>query len=303
MILIIGAWLGETGTDDPGQERWASRKILVLIRERAGLPVVGLGGAHREGTVGAGGRCPWENAKKNLWIMTAEGRQGQSPLRSVLVGAMVMLMGMAGGILLSLLLSASQQAPGPVAQGIISKAMPSVPEPQASVKQLKEPEPESPAPGSEDTQEALVEAVEGRRPEDGFPGGVQPPQVEPVREPLRDSDPRESPAPAFTGFKPSKETREATGPQLSPSQSGPRFIIHVESFKDPQTAARRVEALRARGLEAFTEPVDLPGRGRFHRVMVGRFQDRATALAFLEELKSRDLVKDGRVLNRSKERR
>lgn len=235
--------------------------------------------------------------------MTAEQRQGHSPLRSVLVGVMVVLMGMTGGVLLSLLLSASQQAPGPVAQGVISKAMPAVPEPQASDRQLPEPEPESPAPRSEDTQEALVEAVEGRRPAGGFPGGVEPPKAEPVREPLPDAEPRENAAPALTGSKPSKEKKEATGPRLSQSISGPRFILHVESFKDPKAAARRVEALRAQGLEAFTEPADLPGKGRFHRVMVGGFQDRATALAFLEELKSRELVKDGRVLDRSKERR
>jgi cell division septation protein DedD len=60
-----------------------------------------------------------------------------------------------------------------------------------------------------------------------------------------------------------------------------------------------MQFLQSLGLEAFTYQVDLPGQGIFHRVLVGRFQDRGEVDAMQERLKKEFDLPTGWVISGS----
>jgi peptidoglycan hydrolase-like protein with peptidoglycan-binding domain len=64
------------------------------------------------------------------------------------------------------------------------------------------------------------------------------------------------------------------------------YTIHLESFRDSWKAQERVRSLRSLGLDAFSSRVDLPEKGTYYRVFVGRFEDREQAREFQAKLKS-----------------
>ncbi len=74
------------------------------------------------------------------------------------------------------------------------------------------------------------------------------------------------------------------------------FTIHVESFKEVLVAQQRAEFFRRSGLDSFCLPVDLPGKGTWHRVLVGKFADRSTAEAVRSSLEKEKGLKGTRVV-------
>lgn len=224
------------------------------------------------------------------------------PVRSVLVGALVVLMGMLGGVLLSLVLSPPSPPPALFVQGVVAKAMPPVPVPPPS---------REPSEGNAGAAASNASKSEELGPETE---SASPPVASPLAEKIGTSEPfppifaphpREETIEPLNPVAAQRQNTESQRPSRSPGAFAARggstscFTLHVESFKDPRTAARRVEALRAQGLDAFTGPADIPGKGRFHRVFVGEFQDRASAIAYLEELKSEQKIGQGRVVARA----
>jgi hypothetical protein len=77
------------------------------------------------------------------------------------------------------------------------------------------------------------------------------------------------------------------------------YTICLDSFRDPTRARKRMQFLQSLGLEAFTHQIDLPGKGIFHRVLVGKFQDRGEVEAMQKRLKKEFDLPTGWVISGS----
>jgi len=75
------------------------------------------------------------------------------------------------------------------------------------------------------------------------------------------------------------------------------FTLHVESFRDPLAAHKRAEFYKALGLESFIRKVEIPGKGTFHRVFVGRLQRREEAEGLQRRLEQQYGLHGGRVVS------
>lgn len=62
------------------------------------------------------------------------------------------------------------------------------------------------------------------------------------------------------------------------------YSIHLASFKYLQNANRQVNALQQKGKLVFWKEVDIPGKGIFYRVFLGRYATREEAVRFWEKL-------------------
>ena len=69
------------------------------------------------------------------------------------------------------------------------------------------------------------------------------------------------------------------------------YVLQVASFRDRTEAERYARAFRERGYAAEVVSVELPGKGTWHRVYVGRFKSQAEAQKAYRELKARKLIK------------
>ncbi len=136
--------------------------------------------------------------------------------------------------------------------------------------------------------------------------------------PLRKVSTNESVAPATTAPAPLQQAEPATPPPTTPpvvaeqqqqQQSAPvvpavqsviqpalqndgRFTVQIGSFKEASEAEKIVETLRSGGFEARAEQAEVPKRGVWHRVYAGQFGDRAEALRYAAELRSKGLVQN-----------
>lgn len=70
------------------------------------------------------------------------------------------------------------------------------------------------------------------------------------------------------------------------------YSLHVSSYRRASEAASAVDRLRELNLDAFSLPWSVAGQGRWHRVLIGRFQRRSEAEAFAGALKQRRLLSD-----------
>jgi cell division septation protein DedD len=140
--------------------------------------------------------------------------------------------------------------------------------PPSEVQVSKPPSPPASQPGSQLTPPSS--AADRTKPPSGSTSETEPPQSPP-------SGPRKGP-----------ETRE--------KDTAFSYTIHLESFKNPKTAQKRVHALKSLGLEAFSHRVDLPQKGVFHRVFVGRFANRRQAQEFQALLQKNYSLPRGRIV-------
>lgn len=77
------------------------------------------------------------------------------------------------------------------------------------------------------------------------------------------------------------------------SGAGASYVVLESSYPTPAEAERRVTALKAKGLEASTATVDIPGRGIWNRVVFGpfsSFQDAKNARAELNGKLGKELL-------------
>ena len=68
------------------------------------------------------------------------------------------------------------------------------------------------------------------------------------------------------------------------------YSIHLESFKNLRNANAFVNALKIKGKVVFWKKTDVPGKGIFYRVYMGKYNNRAEALEFWEKLKKAGAV-------------
>ena len=89
--------------------------------------------------------------------------------------------------------------------------------------------------------------------------------------------------------EPAAPLREQKEPAVVSPTAGGTYTVHLASFKERIRADRYVEKLKNEGLKAFRWQVDLPAKGRWHRVCVGSFLTRNQAKLF-----AANLQKEGR---------
>lgn len=78
--------------------------------------------------------------------------------------------------------------------------------------------------------------------------------------------------------EPKKEPSKESAPVApSSNEAGAKFTVQVGSFNAASQANERVSSLRAAGFDARATVVEIPGRGTWHRVQVGRFREREEA--------------------------
>ncbi len=68
-----------------------------------------------------------------------------------------------------------------------------------------------------------------------------------------------------------------------------RYTLNIASFRDKANADRLMKELGDKGYEAFVEKTDIPGKGIWYRVAVGRFSSQGEALAFARGLKEKGI--------------
>jgi cell division septation protein DedD len=93
--------------------------------------------------------------------------------------------------------------------------------------------------------------------------------------------------------KPDKGAEIAAGsgerpsaPEVPPAGT---FTITLASFRPKQRADRYVEELKKLGIDAYVWEVNLPEKGRWYRVSVGRFPTLKEAKNYKEELKQKGI--------------
>jgi len=89
------------------------------------------------------------------------------------------------------------------------------------------------------------------------------------------------PAPTTTTTKPATT-------QPTPAQPLPNFAIQVAAFPDKASADDLINKLKANKWDAYSAPTDLPGKGIFHRVYVGRYATREQADKAIVIFKSKE---------------
>jgi cell division septation protein DedD len=128
--------------------------------------------------------------------------------------------------------------------------------------------PPAPAQPAQATEPAAVPGNAASAPE-----GVPAPKAEQAAPALEAPAKQESATPAT----PQAEVKaQAESPAKSADAAG-NFTVQVGSFNNSSEANVRVSSLRNDGFEARAVAVELPGRGTWYRVHVGRFADRAEA--------------------------
>lgn len=68
------------------------------------------------------------------------------------------------------------------------------------------------------------------------------------------------------------------------------YALHLASFRRAEAARRLVKKLAAEGLEAHVRQVELAGKGRWHRVLLGRYPSRDKARRAGEGLRRRGAI-------------
>jgi cell division septation protein DedD len=136
-------------------------------------------------------------------------------------------------------------------------------------------------------------------------------KIEPVQETrsvpfslkgLGDVSPPGSPGPSAESATPSPLMPEPTAPGDSVEEAiahdaakeikGTYYTLHIGSFQNPANARKRVELLSKRGLPAWWKRVSIPGKGKWVRVYIGKYHDRAEALGHGERLKAEGIIEE-----------
>jgi cell division septation protein DedD len=94
------------------------------------------------------------------------------------------------------------------------------------------------------------------------------------------------PAPAA----PVEQPKAPAKAEAKQAETGGKFTVQVGSFNSESQANERISALRASGFEARSAVVEIPGRGTWYRVHVGRFREREEAARAAAQLREKGAV-------------
>jgi len=135
-----------------------------------------------------------------------------------------------------------------------------------------------------------VPAEEVTPPPVALPGNLTASREAPSPVPERATPVKEAP-PEVKPPSPSPKAAPAEKKTAGPAHPGTYYVLQVASFRDRSEAERYARAFRDRGYAAEVVSVNLPGKGTWHRVYVGRFKSRFEAEKAYQELKARKLIK------------
>jgi cell division septation protein DedD len=173
----------------------------------------------------------------------------------------------------------------------------------------------SEAPTRFSEQGEMIEAEE----EANIPKTPYEPDVEPIEtkkddttksellseQPLAPSEPREekseletkqaqakstqSPTPIYERAKPEPEKEVFSKKEIAAiPTAGPQgeYTVQIGAFQKEEEARRIVNDLKARGYPAFIKAIEVPGKGIWYRVRIGRFSSREIARVYAVNLKN-----------------
>ncbi|MGB9178745.1 MAG: SPOR domain-containing protein [Pyrinomonadaceae bacterium] len=160
------------------------------------------------------------------------------------------------------------------------QAMPLIP-----VSQAQSSETSAPA-----QQQAATESTEADNPQPAPTASAAPLQAvaESSLAPLNPGP--VSPAPAVVESK--KEEAETVVADKATTQTDGKFTIQVGSYPDNAQAQERIDKLSSGGLEARVVRTEIPKRGTWYRVQVGRFLSREEAARVGSQLRSKGTIQD-----------
>ncbi|MFO0757632.1 MAG: SPOR domain-containing protein [Byssovorax sp.] len=79
-----------------------------------------------------------------------------------------------------------------------------------------------------------------------------------------------------------------TGAETAPAGTPGGYQLQVSSFKTASEAESFAAALRRRGHKAYVEPAQVKGRGLWHRVRIGPFKYRRSAVLYRQDFESKE---------------
>ncbi|QJA06664.1 hypothetical protein FVE67_07590 [Thermosulfurimonas marina] len=136
-----------------------------------------------------------------------------------------------------------------------------------------------------------VPAEEVSPPPVALPGNLTAsPQAAPPEAP-KEVTPQKVPPEEARVVSPPKSSASSEKTKKPVPQPREYYVLQVASFRDRAEAERYARAFRDRGYAAEVVTVNLPGKGTWHRIYVGRFETQAEAEKAYRELKARKLVK------------
>lgn len=209
-----------------------------------------------------------QNRVRERFELSLDGRQ----VASVIVGALVIL---AGVFVLGLNVGrqiGGRQAPAPQAASDPLAALDAAP-----------PKPDAGEPPPRLSYHETLTRPQAPEPRPAAPkpppAAPAPPPATPTATALPTPAPSPSPTPAAA---PSVAPPLPAPKPRPPPAAEPAFAVQVGASQDPAEAARIAEKFKAQ--RARVVAADIPGKGRWYRVRVGAFEDRASAEAYLRDL-------------------
>jgi cell division septation protein DedD len=105
-------------------------------------------------------------------------------------------------------------------------------------------------------------------------------------EQVQPASPAPAPAPQ-NEVKPAEPKKEPAKVSTPASDADGKFTVQVGSFNVESQANERISSLRAAGFDARSTAVQIPGRGTWYRVQVGRFRERDAASKTAAQLREK----------------
>jgi cell division septation protein DedD len=93
--------------------------------------------------------------------------------------------------------------------------------------------------------------------------------------------------PAPVEATPAEQPKEPARTVTPANDAGGKFTVQVGSFNVESQANERISSLRASGFDARATAVEIPGRGTWYRVQVGRFGGREEAAKVAAQLRDK----------------
>ncbi len=103
-------------------------------------------------------------------------------------------------------------------------------------------------------------------------------------EPKEAAPEKKAPAPESAETEPEAKPAEADGTGDTEEANAARYTLQVASHPNMDSARSHMEKLRKMGLEPHVVAGDIPGKGKFYRVRVGKFQSMDEARSFQSDL-------------------
>jgi DedD protein len=123
------------------------------------------------------------------------------------------------------------------------------------------------------------------------------PKPAPVPEPVRRAAPKPAPRPVVKPAAPApaldEDAPRGETPRAKATPKKRQLTLQVKAVKDKAEADRFISALRSKGFTPQLSLASVPGKGRYYRVRVGRFDDMDAARRFQRDYKARSGQPDG----------